>query len=693
MSAYIRYVPPLLGGGGGSTALTVGTIDSQTPSANGAVISASVLYMQSASATVPGLVNTTTQTFAGQKTFSTGITVGTIKNTSGVSTIFVNSQTLNSSATQTTVDWGSMTLTDTSNKRAMNWGATRQLYDSTGSASGLSIDFTNRWLVPSGTGGVPSIDWQNYALVDSGFTSQLVWSTSGVSIESALLYTSSLGLLIKDNADNTKIIALKATGNTTGKKLTISSSQTTNGTLVIPDLTGSETVATLSHVQTFTGATTFSALTTFSGRIVDSVAGAASAPAISATGAPFTGGTATTTKPLVLFENAGTTNNWSTNGTILGLNPATGFAGNLIDAQVNAVIKFRVDSGGTAINGSSPIDSFSIGGSPVGFLNSNLGSASTQGFAAVQYSTNVFSNSFGFYKARGTSASPTIVSSGDILGAIGAFGFDGSTFQAAAQIVFAIDTTPGAADMPGSIIFQVTPDGSATAATALTIKNDKTLTAAAYGTGILHSTSSGVISSSAVNLSNADVTGTLAAARFPALTGDVTTSAGSLATTAAATQANIATLSKSTGVAVHGTNTNDSAASGYVGEYISANPGGNVNSGSSGNYTTITSISLTAGDWDVEGQVQFNAGTLAAGTSIGAAISLTTNATDTTASGGFHLFSGATITAASVYNLPTGNRRISVAGTTTVYLVGQFTGTIGTANFGTDSFIGARRVR
>lgn len=49
---------------------TIGTIDSQAPSANGAVISGTSLYMQSASTTVPGLVNTTTQGFAGRKTIS-----------------------------------------------------------------------------------------------------------------------------------------------------------------------------------------------------------------------------------------------------------------------------------------------------------------------------------------------------------------------------------------------------------------------------------------------------------------------------------------------------------------------------------------------------------------------------------------------------------------------------------------------
>lgn len=48
----------------------VGTIDTAAPSADGAVIGSSSLYMQSASATNPGLANTTTQTFAGVKTFN-----------------------------------------------------------------------------------------------------------------------------------------------------------------------------------------------------------------------------------------------------------------------------------------------------------------------------------------------------------------------------------------------------------------------------------------------------------------------------------------------------------------------------------------------------------------------------------------------------------------------------------------------
>ncbi len=53
--------------------LSLGSFDGNTVDAKGASIAASVLYMQSADATHPGEVNVSTQTFAGQKTFSTGL--------------------------------------------------------------------------------------------------------------------------------------------------------------------------------------------------------------------------------------------------------------------------------------------------------------------------------------------------------------------------------------------------------------------------------------------------------------------------------------------------------------------------------------------------------------------------------------------------------------------------------------------
>lgn len=54
----------------GSSVNTVGTYDSQTPAANGLTISGSSIFAQSATLTVPGMVSTGVQSFAGNKTFS-----------------------------------------------------------------------------------------------------------------------------------------------------------------------------------------------------------------------------------------------------------------------------------------------------------------------------------------------------------------------------------------------------------------------------------------------------------------------------------------------------------------------------------------------------------------------------------------------------------------------------------------------
>ncbi|MDP2325295.1 MAG: hypothetical protein Q8N51_14890, partial [Gammaproteobacteria bacterium] len=68
-------------------------------------------------------------------------------------------------------------------------------------------------------------------------------------------------------------------------------------------------------------------------------------------------------------------------------------------------------------------------------------------------------------------------------------------------------------------------------------------------------------------------------------------------------------LSRTGGIAIEGTNTNDAAAAGYIGELI----GSTIASGSAVSLTTatnanVTSISLTAGDWDVWGAITYNHG-------------------------------------------------------------------------------------
>jgi hypothetical protein len=145
-------------------------------------------------------------------------------------------------------------------------------------------------------------------------------------------------------------------------------------------------------------------------------------------------------------------------------------------------------------------------------------------------------------------------------------------------------------------------------------------------------------------------------------------------------------ITPSSSAGIVGTNTNDNANAGSFGEYAS-----NTTTGTSLTTTVManaTSVSLTAGDWDVSGTVFFNP----AGT--------------TTVSG---LTSGISTTSATFSGLGTLNQlnatfgtglgerqstpvvRISVASTTTVYLVAQ--ASFGTSTMTCDGFIRARRVR
>jgi hypothetical protein len=146
--------------------------------------------------------------------------------------------------------------------------------------------------------------------------------------------------------------------------------------------------------------------------------------------------------------------------------------------------------------------------------------------------------------------------------------------------------------------------------------------------------------------------------------------------------------------ALKGTITNNSAAAGEVGEYVSAT----VASGSAVSLTTnvaadVTSISLTAGDWDVSGTVGFNGG---GGTSV---TNLTGSISTTTATVGGNGKQVSFVTAANVINtagagspfLTTPRVRISIAATTTVYLVAY--GLFSVSTLSAYGEITARRVR
>ena len=141
-----------------------------------------------------------------------------------------------------------------------------------------------------------------------------------------------------------------------------------------------------------------------------------------------------------------------------------------------------------------------------------------------------------------------------------------------------------------------------------------------------------------------------------------------------------------------GVATNTNASAGSVGEYISST----VLVGSAISLTTatpanITTISLTAGDWDVWGTVCINpAGTTTISQIVGGinTVSATLPTFPANGAGAQHNW---TFTTGTQQTVPLGTARFSLSSTTTIYLVIQSVFATSTnTGFG---FIGARRIR
>jgi hypothetical protein len=195
--------------------------------------------------------------------------------------------------------------------------------------------------------------------------------------------------------------------------------------------------------------------------------------------------------------------------------------------------------------------------------------------------------------------------------------------------------------------------------------------------------------SALTNLNASSVTaGTLAVA-YGGTGGSSSTGSGSvvLATGPALTgTATAATLDAQTLLKGKGTATNDNAASGYIGEYVSANLSQASRIGISTNTAAnIVSVTLTAGDWDCQGAVSF----IPSGSvpSRYAGWISTASASEPTPPNG-----GAYSTDTGVVgSFGVGETRESVAGSTTVYLssIANFSG----GTMSTYGFLGCRRMR
>jgi len=124
-----------------------------------------------------------------------------------------------------------------------------------------------------------------------------------------------------------------------------------------------------------------------------------------------------------------------------------------------------------------------------------------------------------------------------------------------------------------------------------------------------------------------------------------------------------------------GTTTNNNANAGSVGEVVTSSvASGAAVALASGTTSNVTSISLTAGDWDVSGNVNFS---LAAATVTQMSAGIT-DVSATVPTDGSESYSGLQLTVGTTIDTATMRfRRISLAATTTVYLVGRATFSVG----------------
>lgn len=286
----------------------------------------------------------------------------------------------------------------------------------------------------------------------TSIASQTGTGTKFVVDTSPTLVTPTLGV-----ASATSINKVALTAPATSATLTIADGKTLTASNTITLAAGADsqtftfpaasaTVAGLGTTQTFSAANTFS------------FAGAASTPGVTISGAPFTGGSGTTTFPQLYLNSGAAPSTWQTTGTMFGINAPSGWAGSLIDFHIN---------GGASL--------FRVGAS--GLLAIAAGITSTAGdITVVNTSQYIWSGrEILTSPAAGTLQQGAADAAGPVAQSLRAQSVVAGTADTAGQnwtIRASLSTGSGAS---GDIIFQTGGTGAGsttqnTAATALTIK-------------------------------------------------------------------------------------------------------------------------------------------------------------------------------------------------------------------------------
>ncbi len=160
--------------------------------------------------------------------------------------------------------------------------------------------------------------------------------------------------------------------------------------------------------------------------------------------------------------------------------------------------------------------------------------------------------------------------------------------------------------------------------------------------------------------------------------------------TALVTGASLIASASSGAVSIQGTATNNSASAGYVGEYVESVISSPTNFPSTGTFGDLTSITLTAGDWDVTAMMDATKNG-ATTTEIGAGISSTSGNSGTGLVAGINFMRSAGPTAVNRDGVTVASYRASLSGTVTHYL--KYTADFSVATPQATGRLSARRMR
>jgi hypothetical protein len=177
-------------------------------------------------------------------------------------------------------------------------------------------------------------------------------------------------------------------------------------------------------------------------------------------------------KNILIGFGAGDEITTGSNNTIFGDVPGTAaLSGNIVFAA-GGTEKFRLDSSGRFLIGTSATAT-SPASSKVQVSGSSQASASQ---LISRSSADSGGPAIFLAKSRGTKSSPAAVNAGDSVGLILFTAHDGTDFNSRVAAISAqIDGTPGGNDTPGRLIFSTTADAASGTTERMRIKNDGTI--------------------------------------------------------------------------------------------------------------------------------------------------------------------------------------------------------------------------